>query len=117
MLSAIGETAKLTATASLSDGTTLDVTAAAQWISSNASTLSVSPTGVLTVMRFGQSYVYATYQNKSSTLSVRATSPGTFVVWGRVGEPGTSGLAGVQVEEASSGVSTLSDANGEFSAD
>jgi hypothetical protein len=115
VLTAVGETTPLTASASMSDGTSRDVTAAAQWVSGNASNITVSPRGMLTVTRFGQSYISATYQNKSATLNVQATPPGTFVVWGRVREPGNNGLAGVQVREESSGVSALSDGNGEFS--
>jgi hypothetical protein len=115
LLTSIGETTPLTATASLSDGTSRDVTTAVQWVSSSESTLSVSPGGVVTVLRFGQSYVYATYQGKSATVSVQATPPGTFIVWGRVREPGSSGLPGVQVREETSGASTQSNADGEFS--
>lgn len=115
MLTAIGETAALTATASLSDGTLKDVTATALWASSDASIVTVSPGGMLTVVRFGQSYVRATYQSKTASLSVQATPAGTFVVWGRTREPGSSGVAGVLVREETSGVSGLSNAEGQFS--
>lgn len=114
-LMAIGQATPLAATATLSDGTSRDVTTAAQWASSNTANLTVSPVGMVTVMRFGQSYISATYQGKSATLNVQATPPGTFVAWGRAREPGIIGLAGVQVREDSSGLSTLSNADGEFS--
>lgn len=114
-LTAIGETAALTASANLSDGTSKDVTTTVQWVSSDASSISVSPGGLRTVLRFGQSYIRAMYQGKTSALSVQATPPGTFVFWGRVREPGNSGLAGVRVREESSGVSIVSNKDGEFS--
>ena len=82
MLTAIGETTPLTATASLSDGTSRNVTAAAQWVSSDASSIIVSPDGKATVIRFGQSYITATYQGESASLNVQATPPGTFVAVG-----------------------------------
>jgi hypothetical protein len=115
VLSTIGQTTPLTATASLSDGTSRNVTTAARWVSSNPSSISVSPGGLLTVIGFGQSHIEAIYQGKSATLNVQATPPGTFVAWGRVREPGDGGLAGVHVREEFSGSSTLSGADGEFS--
>jgi hypothetical protein len=115
VLTAVGESTPLTAVATLSDGTSRNVTSAVQWVSSHASIIAVSPGGMLTVIRFGQSHVYATYQGKSSTLNVQATPPGTFVVWGRAWEPGHNGLAGVTVRDEASGISALSNADGEFS--
>lgn len=114
-LTAIGQMTPITATASLSDGTSRHVTTVAQWVSTHSANIAVSPGGMVTVMRFGQSHVSATYQGKSSSLNVQATPPGTFVVWGRVREPGGAGLAGVTVREEFSGISTLSNADGEFS--
>ena len=73
------------------------------------------PGGMVTVIRFGQSHVSATYEGESATLNVQATPPGTFVVWGRAWEPGNGGLAGVTVREESSGISALSNMDGEFS--
>jgi hypothetical protein len=114
-LTVIGQMTPITAIASLSDGGTRNVTTAAQWASSNTSNLAVSPGGMVTVMRFGQSHVSATYQGKSATLNVQATPPGTFVAWGRARDAGDGGLAGVTVREDSSGISTLSNPDGEFS--
>ena len=113
-LIAIGQTSILTATARLSDGSSRDVTGAALWESSN-SNLTVSPGGMVRVVRFGQSHISASYQGRSATLNVQATPPGTFVAWGRVRGPGVGGLAGVHVKEDSSGLSTQSNADGEFS--
>ena len=115
ILTAIGETTPLTASASLSDGTSRNVTTAAQWVSSDASSIIVSTDGKATVIRFGQSYITATYEGESASLNVQATPPGTFVLWGRAWEPGSRGLAGVVVREPSSGTSAVSGMDGEFS--
>lgn len=114
-LTAIGQTTQLTATGNMSDGTTKDLTTSVQWISTDTSSITVSAGGLLTVIRYGQSYIQARYENKSPAIAVQATPPGTFVFWGRVREPGSSGLAGVRVREESSGVSIVSNKDGEFS--
>jgi hypothetical protein len=115
LLTTIGETSPLAATATLSDGTTKDVTTAVQWTAGDRSVLTVSAAGMVTVLRFGSSYVTAVYVQKYATVNVQATPSGTFVVSGRVREPGSSGLGGVQVRDDVSGASMVSGDQGEFS--
>src|SRR4029079_11713866 len=50
-LTAIGQTAQLTATARMSDGTTRNVTGEAVWESDDPATLAVSDTGRVTALR------------------------------------------------------------------
>src|SRR5204863_7704123 len=97
------------------DGAAKDVTGLVLWTSSDPSSLSVSPSGVVTVLRFGSSYIHAAYNGKFAALNIQATPPGTFVAAGRVREPGSSGIQGVVVREEVSGVSALSASGGEFS--
>jgi hypothetical protein len=118
-LTAVGETTALTATASLSDGTTKNVTTAVQWSSSFPATVSITPGGLATALRLGASSVGALYNlaggSKFASVSVQVTPPGTFAVTGRVREPGSSGIPGVQVRELTSGASMLSDPDGQYS--
>lgn len=65
----IGETQRLTATAQLSDGTTLDVTNAAAWASSNAAVATVTQTGLVT----GVSQVATGSSNTSITATIGYT--------------------------------------------
>jgi len=66
-------------------------------------------------LRFGASYVLAQSGSKYASLNVLATPPGTSVVFGRVREPGSSGIPGVEVREGLSGASTVTDADGGYS--
>jgi hypothetical protein len=113
-LSSIGETSQLRATAIFSDSSTRDVTSEATWRSVNPSVLTVSPTGLVTVVDYGASTVEATYERGGASFQVVATPPGSFVVFGRVREPGQGGLDGVRVFDPQSGKSTItSRASGE----
>src|SRR5947207_11246169 len=58
----VGQTAQLTATATMSDGSNQNVTAAATWTSSNATVLAVSAAGVATAGNAGDVDVRVTYQ-------------------------------------------------------
>lgn len=107
-LTAVGETSALTATATYSDASTKAVTNDVVWSSTDPSSIAISSTGVLTVMRFGTSYILARYLSKSVTANVRATPPGTFIVAGRVREPGSGGIENARVLELASGLSTMS---------
>jgi hypothetical protein len=114
-LTAVGETSQLTATARFSDGTTKDVTTEAQWGSNTPSVISVTSGGVVTVVGFGVGGIIARYSMQTAGVEVRATPPNTFVVFGRVREPGAGGIPGVHVVERQSGRSTLTDDVGVFS--
>ncbi|HET9362047.1 MAG TPA: Ig-like domain-containing protein [Vicinamibacterales bacterium] len=114
VLSVIGETSQLRATATFSDNSTRDVTSEATWRSLNPSVVNVSPTGLVTVAGYGASNVEATYRAGRASLPVFVTPPGTFFVRGRVREPGRGGLAGVRVFDPQSGRSTFTSGEGEF---
>ena len=70
----LGATSQMTATATLSNGTTQDVTAQATWQSANTAVATVSSTGLVTGVAAGSAAITATYQNVSGidTLSVNA---------------------------------------------
>src|SRR5436309_68407 len=114
-LTSVGATSALTVTATMSDGTTKDLTTGVLWTSSDPSSIAVSQSGVVTALRFGASYVLAQSGSKYASLNVLATPPGTSVVFGRVREPGSSGIPGVEVREGLSGASTVTDADGGYS--
>ena len=66
---AVGATAQFTAIATMSNGTTQDVTALSAWQSSNTGAATVSSSGVVTGVAEGAATVQATY------LSVTGTDP------------------------------------------
>ena len=115
LLSAVGETSQLTLTASLSDGTTKDVTRDARWTISDSRVATLTPDGLLTVVGLGRSYLVASYAGKGVSTRVTATPPGTFVVSGRVREPGQGGLRDATVTDRATGVSAVANADGLFS--
>lgn len=68
-------THQLQATARMSDGSTRDVTSAAQWDSSNPSLCAISTTGLLTAMHSGTVEVRARYENVTGSASVTLNVP------------------------------------------
>jgi hypothetical protein len=113
---------QLKAVASISDGSTRDVTASAQWQTSDAALATVSPVGTVAVTGSGDVEFRATYQTVAGTLRLlvaRAPTLPTFILSGTVREAGTQRLlpgARVVVSGGTvSGLSTLSDGNGAFS--
>ena len=114
-LTRVGETTQLTATATLSDSTTKDVTRDAKWFWGDARVATVSPSGLVTVVGFGATWISATYQSRGASMTVTATLPGTFVLAGRVREPGAGGIANVPVVDTVSGRSATTDSDGYFS--
>jgi len=60
---AVGATSQFTATATLMDGTSQDVTALATWSSTNSSAASVSSAGLVTGVASGAVTIQATYQS------------------------------------------------------
>jgi hypothetical protein len=65
-----GQANQLTATATLSDGTTQNVTSSATWQSSNATVATVSSTGLVTAVAAGTTTITATSQGRSGALVV-----------------------------------------------
>jgi hypothetical protein len=125
-LTTVGSTSQLTATAMFSDGTVKDVTSDAntKWFSTNPSAITVSSSGLLTVVALGISNVAVTYGPVDATTgrfptssykAVTATPPGTFVIAGWVREPGASGVPGVRVTDTASGRVVQTNPNGNYS--
>jgi hypothetical protein len=114
-LSAIGETSQLQATATLSDGSTKDVTSLGVWQAGDARVITLTQTGLLSVTGFGSTWITFLYQTRGASGQVTATPPGTFAFAGRVREPGVGGLANVPVVDTISGRSAITDVDGLFS--
>ena len=98
-------TYQMAARAQMTDGTSLDVTTASQWITSDTSIATVSPSGLLTVVRSGHIYVRANYQNGAGMLDMTVNpqqlppQSGTLLLSGIATEtaPAAKPLAGVVV--------------------
>ena len=115
LLSAVGETSQLTLTASFSDGTTKDVTREGRWTIGDARVLTLAPDGLLTIVGLGRTFVSATYASKNAFSRVTATPPGTFVISGRVREPGQGGVLDATVVDRATGYSAAANHDGYFS--
>lgn len=120
-LASVGETSHLTATATYVDGSTQDLTRNVQWSSQAAAVVSIAADGVLTARALGAATIQLRYQAPGSNSSlfrfayVTVTPPGTFVVSGRVREPGAGSLSGVRVLHPATGQETLTSGNGSYS--
>jgi len=111
-----GQSVQLTATATLSDGTSSDVTARVSWSSENTAVATISSAGLLQVVGGGEASLVATYQD----LTARAPVLVGFDVSGQIreAEPFSTPIANAQVEVIggpSAGQKVTSDANGRFS--
>ena len=115
LLSAVGETSQLTLTASFSDGTAKDVTRDGRWTIGDARVLTFSPDGLITIVGLGRAFVSVTYASKSAFTRVTATPPGTFVISGRVREPGQGGVLDATVVDRATGLSAVANRDGLFS--
>jgi hypothetical protein len=78
-----GESLQLTLNARWSDGTTTDVTAQATWQTSNARTLTVTSSGLLTGVANGEGSVSGRYSGMSRSRSLLVLPTGTFRLRGR----------------------------------
>ncbi len=114
-LGAVGETSQLTLTGTFSDGTSKDVSADARWTLGDPRVLTITPGGLATVTTLGRTFVTANYQNRGASTKVTATSPGTYVISGRVREPGQGGLLDAVITDAATGLSATSNLDGLFS--
>ena len=118
-LTAVGQTGALTATARFADGTTRDVTTEATWTSFDPSVATVS-SGVVTATGLGRTTIQATYSNRTGSTTVQVTPAGTFVVVGRVRDPGQGqgvglGVPGFTVRDVATGAVTTTDSTGDYS--
>jgi hypothetical protein len=110
----VGETSQFTATAIFNDGTSRDVTASGEWQSSDTHVATVSEGGEARIVGFGSCVISFEYERQRASVNIRASSPDTFALGGRVREPGVGGLNGVVVVETSTGRSAVTSANGQF---
>jgi hypothetical protein len=114
-LTSIGQTSQLTASASYSDQTSKDVTADGNWSTGDSRVATVAAGGLVTVAGFGITTVSVRYLNKGAGGQITATPAGTFALWGRVREPGLSGLPNVSVRDMSSARVATTNSDGAFS--
>src|SRR4029450_7500486 len=114
-LGRIGEVSQLRATAIYPDGRRIDVTQAAEWNTAASQIASVDAGGVLTARGFGLGGVTAFFYPVRQTLQVIVTPPGTFILAGRVREPGAGSLSAVTVRHIASGDSAITGNDGRYS--
>ena len=69
----VGAASQFSAIATLSDGTTLDVTNVSTWVSSNTAEAVVSSTGLVTGVTAGTVTVQATYQSVTGSDQIALT--------------------------------------------
>ena len=112
-----GETSQLTARVRMSDDTTRDVTAEAEWTVMPEGVATVSR-GLLTAIGYGKSNLTVHYPPLSVLVrTVRVAPAGTFVLNGTLTEAGTDfpiDLAEVEVTSASGMLTTMTDTTGRY---
>jgi Bacterial Ig-like domain (group 2) len=113
-LSAVGETSQLTVTANYNDGSTKDVSKETRWTIGDRRVVTVSTEGLLTVVGLGRTSVFASYSNRNAFTTVTATPPGTFVISGRVREPGQGGVLDAMITDRGTGLSAMANSDGIF---
>lgn len=114
-----GETARYTATAHYSNGSSEDVTAVASWTppAHASSPLRFTTAGVASAVRPGENIVTATYGAKAASMHVLVLPPGTFKLSGTIAEAGGGPLSGVTVEVVSGtgqGLQTITESQGRY---
>jgi len=70
----LGESQQFVATATLSDGSILDVTALANWSSSNRSVAGISVTGLVTAASQGATSISAKYRSVAASTNLTVTA-------------------------------------------
>ena len=95
-----GQTVRLTATAGYSDGSTKDVTSQALWTSSQSSVATVSA-GAITGVALGRTMIRVNFERFSSSMTIVIEPDGTFILNGKVTEPGGLAVGGAAVETIS----------------
>jgi hypothetical protein len=107
---------QLKANAIKSDGSAENVTAQAQWSSSNTGVVEVSAAGVATARARGEANVIARYQSRSASARLLVLPAGTFRLTGQVAD-GSVALSGVTVTVLAGtgeGLSAVSDMTGAY---
>lgn len=98
-----------------SDGTSQDVTDAANFVSFQSQVVAVGANGIATALAMGDAFISAQYSGRRSTTELIVVPEGTFRVMGRVVEAGTpdSPVGAVRVEASRLPV-VLSNGSGEY---
>ena len=91
------QTSQLTASVTMSDSTTKDVTSSATWVSSNSSIASVTSAGVVTALGNGTATITATYEGKSATVAATIALKATLAVSSRFIRQCTPFRAGLDI--------------------
>jgi Carboxypeptidase regulatory-like domain len=113
----VGQTAQFTLTATLSTGATQDVTAQATWQSSNAAVVTVSSSGMVAGVGFGEADVTAAYSGSRASLHVKL-APRAFTLSGVISDAQTGTPIDAEVEVIdgeNAGMKTHADGNGFYS--
>lgn len=120
-LTRIGETSQLTVTGIFTDSTRKDVTSDVKWKSPDARVVTISLSGMVTVVGFGSAVIACELGSVSAMQVVTVTPGGAFSITGVLSEPTANeflgqfgGLPGVQVFDTLSGFSTTTDDSGRF---
>lgn len=92
-----GASTQLKATAVKSDGSLEDVTARAQWTSSNTSVAQISAAGVITGAARGDAMIGAAYMGRNATRGILVLPNGTFKLSGQITDTGVP-LANARIE-------------------
>lgn len=109
-LTGIGQTSQFTATASMSDGSTQDVTSRATWQSGNPAFVTVSSTGLGTGVGYGETAITATYSGKSASLTTATVMVNLTGNWTGVGRD-SSGSSSLNVALTQSATTVSGSAN------
>jgi len=98
----VGATTQFSATATLSDGTTVSVTSTASWSSSNGAAAAVNASGAVTGVAAGDADITATYQTVSGKAHVTVVKPGiaTFTISGTLRDGASGGILPDVIVEA-----------------
>ena len=98
-LQAVGETSQLIAEALYADGSKKDVSATAQWFTSNRSVATAATGGLITATGFGKTSVWANAEGKSAGQREIVVLPdGAYILSGRITEAANLVLAGARVQ-------------------
>jgi Bacterial Ig-like domain (group 2) len=92
-----GQTTRLIATARYSDGSMKDVTSQAAWTSSQVNVATVSA-GAVTGVTLGRTLIRVNFERLFTSLTIVVEPDGTFILKGKVTEPGQVVVGGALVE-------------------
>ena len=111
-----GSSAQLTVRERKSDGSSEDVTARAEWISTDTRAIQVDGSGMASALAAGESRITARFNGRSATIIVLSLPPGTFRLTGRVTDVGIAvGGVSLQVLEGTGqGATAVSNSDGVY---